>query len=178
MNPERQKFLAEFKEYAVAGFPWCGFRESLYQPLTNMFGHIAHYNNRGFWTTWFSTPGYQQQWLIRVQNWKVYGDPRYCWSDVETDLRDWVRDSGILDLVEARIPNPKHPRVIILCDGGLVQDVIAETPLDITLVDLDVEGSVDYKTLVLDRERRDADIRNPSCECDPVKVEQILKSIE
>ncbi len=175
MNEERTRFLQEFKQYAVSGFPW-PLRASLYQPLSNMFRHIAHYNSRGFWTAWFSTPKNQAQWLHRVQNWNCYGDPQYCWCDVESALKDWVQHSGIQEMVSARITPAKRPRVLIICDQGLVQDIISEVELDITLVDLDVDN--DAQDLELNGKRVDADIRHPGCECDTKKVEEILKSIE
>ena len=175
MNEERRQWVTDFKAFAVAGFPWSRFNAKIYQPLSNMFGHIAHYNSRGFWTTWFSTPEAQLAWLIRIRDREIYGDPSYCWSDVEAEIKTWVQTSGIQARVKATVPD-RRPRVVIICDGGLVQEVVSELGIRVTVVDLDVD--TDEEAVVIDGSRVAADVRVPEPEVDAAKVEAILSSYE
>ena len=73
-----------------------------YQRLSLIFGHIAHFNAGGFWETWFSTPARQRQFVQHVHEYVALGDPHYCWSDVERELKSWiVREATAIEAVLA-----------------------------------------------------------------------------
>lgn len=44
----------------------------------------------------------------------------------------------------------KRPRVVIEIDGGLVQDVCSDVPIDVIILDYDVEGCDDDRVKTLD----------------------------
>ena len=66
------------------------FKPAFYRRLSCIFGHIANYDADGFWEVWFSTPAKQRQFVRRVHEWVPVGDPRFCWVDVERELKSWA----------------------------------------------------------------------------------------
>ena len=87
---EKARFCDTFVRFVLRGFDRRLFKSKFYQRLSNIFGHIAHFNETGFWDVWFSTPAKQRQFLRHVHEWVAMGDPRFCWSDVERELKSWV----------------------------------------------------------------------------------------
>ncbi len=87
---EKSRFCAAFVRFVLRGFDRKLFKPDFYRRLSNIFGHIANYDADGFWEVWFSTPA-KQQWFIRCIHEHVpVGDPRFCWSDVERELKSWA----------------------------------------------------------------------------------------
>lgn len=39
----------------------------------------------------------------------------------------------------------KKPRVVIILDGGIVQDILSDVPIDAIVIDYDVEGIEKYR---------------------------------
>jgi hypothetical protein len=87
---EKARFCNNFVRFVLCGFDRKAFTTRFYQRLSLIFGHIAHFNAGGFWETWFSTPARQRQFVQRVHEWVAVGDPHFCWSDVERELKSWV----------------------------------------------------------------------------------------
>ena len=58
--------------------------------MSNIFGHIANYDETGFWEVWFATPAKQRQFIRRIHEWVPMGDPNFCWSDVEREMKSWA----------------------------------------------------------------------------------------
>ena len=56
-----------------------------------MFGHIAHYNSEGFYSTWFSTNAQQLGWIEYILKFTPYDDPAWTWCDVEKEFIDWLK---------------------------------------------------------------------------------------
>jgi len=46
-------FVEHFMKFVEKGFPQHLFTKKFYQRLSNTFGHIAHYNQLGFWEEFF-----------------------------------------------------------------------------------------------------------------------------
>lgn len=103
---DKAKGLSALVSFIQAGFPKTKFTHRVYDVLyLHMFGHIAHYNQAGFFHEWFTTPEAQLEWLRYAARGGAFGigghgDPTFTWSDVETVLVDWVRSSGILPRYE------------------------------------------------------------------------------
>lgn len=57
-------------------------------------------------------------------------------------------DDGIVEIKESEYRKLTHPRVVIVLDGGLVQDVLSTVQLDYALVDYDVELGDDDPRIV------------------------------
>jgi hypothetical protein len=87
---EKARFCNDFTRFVLGGFDRKRFTQKFYQRLSLTFGHIAHFNASGFWETWFSTPEQQREFVQHVHEYVALGDPYYCWSDVERELKTWV----------------------------------------------------------------------------------------
>ncbi len=87
---EKARFCAVFAKFILSGFARRLFRHDFYRRLSNIFGHIANYDDTGFWEVWFSSPERQWQFVRRIHDWVPVGDPHFCWSDVERELKSWA----------------------------------------------------------------------------------------
>jgi hypothetical protein len=88
----KEKFEKHFKRFVEKGFPETLFNKKFYTQMSNMRGHIAHYNQCGFYDAQFSTPERRADFLQHWTNDVVYGDPDYTWSDVERVLAAWLKE--------------------------------------------------------------------------------------
>jgi hypothetical protein len=99
---EKARFCNDFARFVLGGFDRKRFTQKFYQRLSLIFGHIAHFNASGFWETWFSTPEQQRQFVQHIHEYVALGDPHYCWSDVERELKSWiVREATAIEAVLA-----------------------------------------------------------------------------
>jgi len=87
---EKARFCDNFAKFILGGFPRSRFKSMFYRRLSNIFGHIAEYDETGFWEVWFVTPAKQCQFIRRIHDWVPMGDPHFCWSDVERELMSWA----------------------------------------------------------------------------------------
>jgi hypothetical protein len=87
---EKAKFCVAFVRFVLSGFARRLFKPAFYRRLSNIFGHIANYDETGFWEVWFSTPAKQRQFVRRIHEHVPVGDPHFCWVDVERELKSWV----------------------------------------------------------------------------------------
>ena len=97
---EKARFCNEFVRFVLGGLPRSKFRAAFYRRLSCIFGHIAHFNETGFWEVWFSTAVQQRTFIQHIHEYVALGDPHYCWSDVERELKSWVAlDAAAVDAV-------------------------------------------------------------------------------
>lgn len=94
---EKANFANTFVKFVLSGFDRKHWTKSFYTRLSNTFGHIAHYNQEGFWAEWFESTGQKLAFLKQAAVYPCYGDPTYTYSDVEKALQAWVRESGLID---------------------------------------------------------------------------------
>jgi hypothetical protein len=87
---EKARFCNHFARFVLGGFPRKLFKPAFYRRLSNIFGHIANYDETGFYEVWFATPAKQRQFVRRVHEWVPVGDPSFCWCDVERELKSWA----------------------------------------------------------------------------------------
>ena len=87
---EKAHFCDNFVRFVLRGFDRKLFKSKFYHRLSLIFGHIAHFNENSFWDVWFSTPEKQRHFVQHVHEWIAMGDPHFCWSDVERELKSWV----------------------------------------------------------------------------------------
>jgi len=94
---EKARIANKLTRFILGGFQQGSFTKAMYQRLSNMFGHIAHYNIHGFYFEWFEATDKCLRWVKNMtNNWLVgIGDPKYTWSDVEKVLVQWVKDNQI-----------------------------------------------------------------------------------
>lgn len=98
---DKTKFANWLADFILSGFPQSKFYQWAYQRLSNCFGHIAHYNQGGFFTTWFDTPDDCQRWLDHVRNYTPLGQPSYTYVDVEREIKSWLSCPEVAAKVEA-----------------------------------------------------------------------------
>jgi hypothetical protein len=99
---EKAKVANKLTRFILGGFQQGSFSKAMYQRLSNMFGHIAHYNINGFYETWFSDIKACRDWAEHIiGNWlSGMGDPRFTWSDVEKALTQWMKDNQIAEQLD------------------------------------------------------------------------------
>ena len=101
---EKARIANKLTRFILGGFKQASFSQAMYTRLSNMFGHIAHYNLNGFYETWFSGPEERFKWAEYVLAGGAYGcvgSPAHTWSDVEKALMAWMRDNHIAEQLEA-----------------------------------------------------------------------------
>ena len=97
---EKAKFCNHFVRFVLGGFDHRLFKSAFYRRLSNIFGHIANYDETGFWEVWFSTPAKQRQFVQRIHECVPVGDPHFCWVDVERELKSWAaREAATIETV-------------------------------------------------------------------------------
>jgi hypothetical protein len=94
---EKAKIANKLTRFILGGFQRPAFTKDIYQQLSNMFGHIAHYNINGFYETWFADVKAGKAWVEHVSSsWlSGVGDPQFTWSDVEKALIQWIDEQKI-----------------------------------------------------------------------------------
>ena len=100
---EKAKIANKLTRFILGGFKQGSFSQAMYTRLSNMFGHIAHYNIHVFYETWFSGPEERCKWAQYVLAGGAYGcvgSPAHTWSDVEKALMVWMRDNHIAEQLE------------------------------------------------------------------------------
>jgi hypothetical protein len=79
------------------------FTKKLYNHLNSSFGHIAHYNQAGFYDVWFSSLARRVDWLHHITDAPVFGSPAYTRSDVELAIKKEITERGYLAKYEAKL---------------------------------------------------------------------------
>lgn len=103
---EKAKRANQLAVFIQAGMPASRFtKNGVYHTLyQHMFGHIAHYNESGFFSEWFSTPAQRAEWIRYALNCGWYGhpvgNPAFTWVDVETAIIEWLTDTDMLTRFE------------------------------------------------------------------------------
>ena len=86
----KSRFGINLLRFVSSGFKAHRFTKSLYTQLSMCFGHIAHYNRGGFYTTWFSSSAKQRSWVEYISEYVPCGDPEYTFSDLERMFKAWL----------------------------------------------------------------------------------------
>jgi hypothetical protein len=100
---DKAKFANQFVKLVESGFVWHQFPKWFYKRLSMTFGHIAHFNQHGFYDAQFSGVARQLEFLVQTQTAGGYGDPHFTYSDVELQLRAWVKAEGFIDLYQTKL---------------------------------------------------------------------------
>jgi len=83
------------------------FSNSLYERLSNTFGHIAHYDKLGFYQYFFETTTDRIAFLRETLQHPCYGDPEYTFSDAERVVIARLRKTNVIALYEATLASSK-----------------------------------------------------------------------
>ncbi len=93
---EKAKFANQFAKLVKSNFSIKNFPNWFYQRLSMVRSHIAHYNAHGFFANWFEQPHQKVAFIERWIDHPIYGEPVFCWSDVEKVLSEWLKDENWL----------------------------------------------------------------------------------
>jgi len=99
---EKARIANKLTRLILGGFQKGSFTKRMYQRLSNMFGHIAHYDINGFYSTWFTDIKSCRDWVEHVTgSWlSGIGDPKFTWSDAEKALVQWIKDNQIQEQLD------------------------------------------------------------------------------
>ena len=76
---EKARFCNSFATFVLGGFARSVFKPQFYRRLSSIFGHVAHYDETGFYEVWFSTPEQQRHFIQCIYEWVPMGQPEFCW---------------------------------------------------------------------------------------------------
>lgn len=96
---DKAKFANHFARFVEKDFPWSLFHKKFYNRLSMTFSHIAHFNQHGFYGTWFRTTANKLHFLKWTLQ-PVFGDPAFTYVDVERELQSWLLTAGWVEVFE------------------------------------------------------------------------------
>ena len=100
---DKAAFAKQFVRFVKSEFAAKHFTEKFYRRLSQIFGHIAHYNRDGFWNEFFTATADKVRFLQQTMQWPCYGDPAWTYSDVERALQAWLRSDETLERYRQRL---------------------------------------------------------------------------
>src|ERR1700677_4152144 len=95
---DKAKFANALMKFVANEFPRQSFTRSLYQRLSNTFGHIAHTNIEGFYGAFFERDFDKIVFLEQTLSWPHFGDPTFTFSDVERAVKRRLRAAQVIDI--------------------------------------------------------------------------------
>lgn len=78
------------------------FTKKFYDRLSMTFGHIAHCDIEGFYSTWFTRDRHRLGFVTKLLRWPCHGDPRFTFSDVEHAVQRVMLERNYLARFELR----------------------------------------------------------------------------
>jgi hypothetical protein len=100
---EKARFARRFIWFVESDFAERDFPQALYRRLSSCFGHIAHYNRKGFYEEFFTATEGKVRFLRMTLAHPTWGDPAFTYSDVERALQSWLNQNGVLARYERRL---------------------------------------------------------------------------
>jgi hypothetical protein len=94
---DKAKFANALMKFIANEFPRRSFTRSLYQRLSNTFGHIAHTNVDGFYGAFFERDFDKVVFLEQTLSWPHFGDPTFTFCDVERAVKRRLRAARVID---------------------------------------------------------------------------------
>jgi len=134
---DKEKFVKDFIKFVEKDFTQSLFTEKFYNRLMNTFGHIAHYNQLGFWETFFTTTPDKVAFLEQTMNWPCYGSPEHTWCDAEREIQNQLREKKILEkwrftanqeLQSAEYAEYKRLKEKFESKGRIIPDILLDIP--------------------------------------------------
>jgi hypothetical protein len=96
-------FARQFIRFVESDFSKRQFPHAFYVRLALTFGHIAHYNQGGFFDHFFSSTEGKVRFLQQTLQHPCCGDPTFTYCDVERAVQSWLHQNGILEKYEHRL---------------------------------------------------------------------------
>ena len=98
---DKAKFANQFVKFIQSDFELDKFPYWFYNKLSGMFGHIAHCNQQGFYSSFFENIYGKLHFIQMTLNYGCWGDAAWTYSDVELALKKWMKDSDLLERLTA-----------------------------------------------------------------------------
>ena len=98
---DKEKFVHQFKKFIESDFAKSKFPKWFYNRLSMTFGHIAHYNQAGFFETFFTNTRDKVRFLQSTLETGCYGSPEHTFCDCEHDIHVWLKEQGTLEKYQA-----------------------------------------------------------------------------
>lgn len=95
-SEDKTKFGNHLLRFIAEDFPATLWTRVFYNRLQLTFANIAHYNQLGFWETWFETTADQVGFLQNIAQYPCWGDPGFTYSDVEEAIKARVKISEVI----------------------------------------------------------------------------------
>lgn len=93
---DKATFATKLCDFLLRGCPQGRYSSGFYRRLCQMFGFIAHYDVNGFWECRFAGPAERLETVKFMAEWVPVGDPTWTWSDVEREVREFIRENDLL----------------------------------------------------------------------------------
>lgn len=93
---DKAKFANQFVKFVTSEFKQSLFTKTFYRRLSMTFGHIAHYNQYGFWDVFFSNTRTKLTFIEQTLRHPCYGAAAWTYSDVERVLQAWLVENHVL----------------------------------------------------------------------------------
>jgi hypothetical protein len=106
----KAKFGNHLLRFIAEEYPPHLWTKVFYNRLSMTFSNIAHYNQLGFWETWFETTADQIEFLQNIAKYPCWGDPEFTYSDVEKVIRARVRNSDVIAWKERILAEERKKR--------------------------------------------------------------------
>lgn len=94
---QKARFANHFMRFLDSIFKESLFQKWFYTRLSRTFGHIAHFDQEGFYHTFFTSLKGRVDFLEQTLGYSCCGDPTYTYSDVERGLQKAVIEGGYLE---------------------------------------------------------------------------------
>ena len=107
---DKEKFEKQFKKFVFNDFQMKHFPKWFYLRLTQCFGHIAHYNQAGFYDVFFHNSLGKINFLQQCVEYPQYGDPECTFVDVEAVLRSWIQQEQFISQYRKQLANEQETR--------------------------------------------------------------------
>lgn len=88
---DKAKFANHFVRFVESDFNQNLFQKWFYKRLSMTFGHIAHYDQHGFWAEFFTNDTDKLRFMDQTMAFPCYGQPEYTYCDVERALITYFR---------------------------------------------------------------------------------------
>jgi len=91
---DKARFANHLVRFIKADFPKSLFPKWFYTRLSMTFGHIANFNEYGFFTTFFVDDKGKRRFMDMTKHHSCFGDPTHTFCDVEKAVQKWLRENG------------------------------------------------------------------------------------
>lgn len=88
---DKIKFGNQFIKFMESGFDKSQFPKWFYTRLSMCFGHIAHYDQSGFYRYFFERGDYGAEFIKQCLDYPCYGSPKFTYCDIEKQIQQRIR---------------------------------------------------------------------------------------